>query len=173
MKQASTARPFCRTVLLAFALTAAAPLALAHSGAKYEKSKEATPRSTEEQAFGRPGDRGKVTRTIVVDMHDAMRFSPSDIRVRQGETIRFVVENKGKMLHELVLGTMEELKEHGELMKKHPDMEHDAPHLAHVSAGKKEEIVWQFTNAGEFHYACLVPGHFEAGMVGRIEVAKR
>jgi uncharacterized cupredoxin-like copper-binding protein len=65
---------------------------------------------------------------------------------------------------------MEELKAHGELMKKHPGMEHDEPYMAHVSSGKKEEMVWHFTKAGEFHYACLVPGHFEAGMIGKITV---
>lgn len=101
-----------------------------------------------------------------------LRFGPSDITVKQGETIKFVVHNKGKMLHEMVLGTKEELKAHGHLMKKHPGMERDERYMAHVSAGKKQTMVWQFTNAGEFYYACLLPGHFEAGMVGKIKVVK-
>ena len=73
-------------------------------------------------------------------------------------------------MHEIVLGTMKELKEHAELMKKHPGMEHDEPHTAHVAPGKTERLLWQFTKAGEFFYACLIPGHFEAGMIGRIAV---
>jgi uncharacterized cupredoxin-like copper-binding protein len=174
MKQHSSAIPFsCLSILLATALTLPASLALAHGAEKHAKSTQATSISTEEKAFGRQGDPAKARRTIAIDMLDTMRFMPSNIRVRQGDTIRFVIRNKGKMLHELVLGTMEELKEHGELMKRFPDMEHDEPYMAHVNPGEKEEIVWQFTKAGEFHYACLIPGHFEAGMVGKITVAAK
>jgi len=86
--------------------------------------------------------------------------------------VRFVVANKGKLMHEMVIGTMDELKKHGELMKKHPTMEHDEPYMSHVAPGKKEDLVWQFTKAGEFYYACLIPGHFEAGMIGKIKVVK-
>jgi uncharacterized cupredoxin-like copper-binding protein len=105
-------------------------------------------------------------------MSDAMRFSPREITVEQGETIKFVVANKGKLMHEMVLGTMDELKAHGEMMKQNPEMEHDDPYMAHVSPGKKEEMVWQFTKAGEFNYGCLAPGHFEAGMLGKVKVVK-
>jgi uncharacterized cupredoxin-like copper-binding protein len=73
-------------------------------------------------------------------------------------------------MHEMVLGTLAELREHGELMKKFPDMEHDEPYMAHVKPGNTEDIVWQFTRPGEFYYACLIPGHFEAGMIGKIAV---
>jgi uncharacterized cupredoxin-like copper-binding protein len=152
------------------ALGAAVAPAYSHTGAKHDKAKAAAPISTEETPFGRQGDPKKVTRTISVDMKDTMRFVPADITVKQGETIKFVVKNSGKLMHEMVLGTMAELKEHGEMMKKHPDMEHDEPYMSHVSPGKKEQMVWQFTKAGDFYYACLVPGHFEAGMVGKIKV---
>ncbi|WP_334187089.1 cupredoxin domain-containing protein [Noviherbaspirillum sp.] len=158
---------------MALSLGLAAPLASAHSGNTHSKDKTATTISAEEKAFGKQGDPKKVTRTITVDMNDTMRFGPSDITVKQGETIRFVVKNSGKMMHEMVLGTMAELKEHGELMKKNPGMEHDEPYMTHVSPGKKEEMVWQFTKPGEFHYACLVAGHFEAGMIGKIKVAAK
>jgi uncharacterized cupredoxin-like copper-binding protein len=73
-------------------------------------------------------------------------------------------------LHELVLGTPEELKAHAELMRKHPGMEHDEPDMAHVRAGKRGQIVWNFNRPGTFQYACLIPGHFEAGMVGTLVV---
>lgn len=144
---------------------------LAHTGETHKKEANA-PVSEDEHAFGKEGSLKKATRTITVDMSDNMRFTPSDITVKQGETIRFIVKNKGKMMHEMVIGTMDELKAHGELMRKHPTMEHDEPYMSHVSPGKKENLVWQFTNVGEFYYACLVPGHFEAGMVGKITVVK-
>lgn len=126
--------------------------------------------SAEETAFGRPGDPKNATRTIKVGMNDKMHFTSGHVRVRQGETVKFVVRNQGKIMHEMVIGTMKELKEHAELMKKHPDMEHDEPYMAHVSPGKTEVIAWQFTKPGEFHYACLIPGHLEAGMIARITV---
>ncbi len=85
----------------------------------------------------------------------------------------FVVRNRGKVMHEMVLGREAELKAHALLMQKHPDMEHDEPYMAHVAPGKEAAMVWQFTRPGEFLYGCLVPGHFEAGMVGRIKVLAR
>lgn len=126
--------------------------------------------STEEKPFGREGDPKNAARIVNVDMSDKMRFSPASLTIRQGETVRFVVKNSGRIMHEMVIGTMRELKEHADLMKKHPGMEHDEPYMAHVAPGKTERIVWQFTKPGEFHYGCLIPGHFEAGMVGRIIV---
>lgn len=153
-------------------LSLTASVAIAHGDAEHKKPKANTPISTEEHAFGKQGDPKKSTRTITIDMADTMRFGPAEITVKEGETVKFVVANKGKMMHEMVIGTMDELKEHGELMKKFPGMEHDEPYMSHVSPGKKEEMVWHFTKAGEFYYACLIPGHFEAGMVGKIKVTK-
>ena len=152
---------------LAAALISVAPLVFAHGDAQ---KKAARPISTEETAFGREGDAKKVSRTVNVDMGDRMRFSPAALTIRQGDTVRFRVKNSGKVMHEMVLGTMDQLKQHAEVMKKHPEMEHEEPYMAHVAPGKTETIVWQFTRAGEFHYGCLVPGHFEAGMVGSIRV---
>jgi uncharacterized cupredoxin-like copper-binding protein len=123
--------------------------------------------------FGRTGDPKRISRTVRVDMADAMRFAPASLEVRQGDTVRFIVTNSGKQPHEMVLGTLPSLQAHAELMRKHPGMNHDEPYLAHAAPGATAEIVWQFTRAGEFHYGCLVPGHFEAGMVGRIRVAPR
>jgi uncharacterized cupredoxin-like copper-binding protein len=128
---------------------------------------------SEEHRFGRAGDPKKVTRTIRVGMHDSMHFTPGNLRVKQGETVRFIATNGGKVMHEMVLGTMKELKEHAELMKKFPEMEHNEPYMAHVKPGGKETIVWQFTKPGEFYYACLIPGHLEAGMIAKITVEPR
>jgi uncharacterized cupredoxin-like copper-binding protein len=131
---------------------------------KFDASKvEATP-------FGQQGDPKRVTRTIRVGMSDAMRFDPAQIRVKAGETIRFLVKNNGAAFHEMVLGTAENLAKHAELMKKFPGMEHDDPNIAHVKPGETGELIWQFKQAGEFHFACLVPGHYEAGMVGKVVV---
>jgi len=124
-------------------------------------------------AIGKPGDPAKVTRTIEISGSDRMRYSPSVITVKRGETVRLVVRNGGKIDHELVLGTMKELKEHAELMRKHPGMEHDEPNMAAVRPGETREIIWQFTRAGTVDFACTVPGHLEAGMIGRVSVVTR
>jgi uncharacterized cupredoxin-like copper-binding protein len=127
--------------------------------------------NAKERAFGRAADPRKAKRTIRVDMTDEMRFQPADIAVKRGEIVRFVPVNKGKVMHEMVLGTMEELKVHADMMRKHPGMKHDEPHVSHVAPGKRGEIGWQFTKPGEFYYGCLIPGHFEAGMVGKVTVS--
>ena len=154
---------------LSVALAALSLPAYPHGDAKHDK-KAAKPISAEEKEFGREGDPRKAVRTVKVDMSDKMRFTPARLTIKQGDSVKFVVKNSGKVMHEMVLGTMKELKEHAEMMKKHPTMEHDEPYMAHVAPGKTETMVWQFTKAGEFYYGCLVPGHFEAGMVGKLTV---
>jgi len=124
-----------------------------------------------EDSIGKAGDASKVSRTVTVDMSDTMRFSPSSITVKQGETIRLVVKNSGAIKHELVLGTEKELKEHYEVMKKNPEMEHADENMVTVAPGKTGEIVWQFTKAGKIDFACLQPGHYDAGMKGAVNVA--
>jgi uncharacterized cupredoxin-like copper-binding protein len=124
----------------------------------------------EEMPFGRAADPKKAKRIVKVEMTDQMRFSPAEITVKQGDVVRFVPVNKGQVMHEMVLGTLDDLKKHAELMTKFPEMEHDEPHMAHVAPGKSGEMGWQFTKAGEFYYGCLAPGHFEAGMIGRVRV---
>ena len=73
-------------------------------------------------------------------------------------------------MHELVIGTRQELDEHATLMAKFPGMEHDEPYMAHVAPGKTGALVWNFNRVGEFDFACLIPGHYQAGMVGKINV---
>ncbi|MBB1598450.1 plastocyanin/azurin family copper-binding protein [Variovorax sp. UMC13] len=123
-------------------------------------------------AIGKPGVATKATRTIKVDMTDSMRFTPADLSVKQGETVRFVVKNSGQLKHELVIGTEKELKEHYEVMKKNPEMEHSDPNMVTLAAGKSGEIVWQFTKAGKVDFACLQPGHYDMGMKGAVNVTK-
>jgi uncharacterized cupredoxin-like copper-binding protein len=119
---------------------------------------------------GHAADATKATRSIAIDMSDRLRFTPAEVSVRKGEVVRFVVSNTGKLEHEFVLGTLPELKQHAQMMQQHAGMAHDAPHMAHVPPGKARKLAWQFTESGEFYYGCLVPGHFEAGMLGRIVV---
>jgi uncharacterized cupredoxin-like copper-binding protein len=90
--------------------------------------------------------------------------------VRVGQTVRFVMFNEGKLMHELVIGTKPVLDQHAALMRKHPTMEHDEPYMAHVAPGRHGEIVWKFNRAGEFDFACLIAGHYESGMVGKVTV---
>lgn len=144
-------------------------LLYAHSDKKHEAQ---TPKPGHAAALGEPGDPKKVSRAVKVVMSDKMRFTPASIQVKQGETIRFVVRNEGKMTHEMVLGTIAELQEHAALMRKFPEMEHDDPNSISVAPGKQAELVWRFTHAGTFDFACLVPGHYEAGMKGQLLVGK-
>jgi uncharacterized cupredoxin-like copper-binding protein len=109
----------------------------------------------ETDAIGKPGKAANAKRTITVDMTDAMRFTPDSIMVKQGETVRFIVKNSGKVKHEMVLGTEKELKEHYEVMKKNPEMEHADENQVTVLPGKSGEIIWQFTKAGKVNFACL------------------
>lgn len=121
-------------------------------------------------AIGIPGKPESVTRTIAIEMWDSMRFTPATITVKQNETIKFIVRNRGKIPHEMVLGTDKELKEHYEVMKKHPEMEHADENMVTVQPGKTGEIIWHFTTAGTVDFACLLPGHYEAGMKGTVKV---
>lgn len=126
----------------------------------------------EQKAWGVAGDAKAIKRTIDVGMSDDMRFTPARLGVKRGETIRFVLRNNGKLLHEFVIGTRKELDEHAALMVKFPNMEHDEPYMAHVAPGQTGEIVWNFNRAGAFDFACLIAGHYQAGMIGKIEVSK-
>ena len=127
----------------------------------------------EESPIGKPGVAAKVTRTIQVDMSNGMRFKPSDIQVKRGETIRFVLKNTDSVKHEFSLGTPQELAEHYEVMKKFPDMEHDEPNKISLAPGQQGEVIWQFTKAGTVDFACLHVGHFDAGMKGQVKVAAK
>ena len=156
---------------VAAALVAISATAMAHGGEDH--AKKAGPVKKEQKDWGIAGDAKSAKRTIEIGMADNMRFTPDSIQVRQGETVKFVVRNTGKVMHEFVIGTKAENDKHAELMVKFPNMEHDEPYMAHVSPGKTETVIWQFTKAGEFHFGCLLPGHFEAGMVGKVNVTRR
>lgn len=142
----------------------------AHAHGNEDHAKKAGPVKKEQKDWGIAADAPAAKRTIEIKMSDAMRFSPDKIEVKQGETVKFVIKNDGKVMHEFVLGTKKVLDEHAALMMKFPDMEHDEPYMAHVKPGASGEIVWTFNRAGDFDFACLIAGHYQAGMVGKVKV---
>jgi uncharacterized cupredoxin-like copper-binding protein len=99
-----------------------------------------------------------------------MIYIPDHIDVRKGEQIRFIIRNNGALKHEFTLASVEDNNKHAELMKKYPDMEHDDPNAKSVDPGKNAEILWRFSKTGTFEFACLIPGHREAGMHGTVTV---
>ena len=119
---------------------------------------------THSNVAGLPGSADNVTRTIAVDMNDSMAYIPSQVTVEAGETIHFKVTNSGQLVHEFVLGGEAEILEHHELMKRFPGMEHDEPNSVSLNADESGDVIWQFSKAGTFQFACLQPGHYEAGM---------
>jgi uncharacterized cupredoxin-like copper-binding protein len=127
----------------------------------------------EQKEWGIAGDASAVTRNIEISMIDTMRFMPDQLNIKQGETVKLTIKNNGKVMHELVIGTKKELDDHAAMMKKHPNMEHDEPYMAHVEPSKSAEIIWTFNRTGTFDFACLLPGHYEAGMVGKIIVGSK
>ncbi|HEX7962402.1 MAG TPA: cupredoxin family protein, partial [Terriglobales bacterium] len=124
----------------------------------------------DQREFGRAGKSSEAKRTVVVEMTDLYRFKPSALKVKKGETVRLVFRNTGVQVHEWVIGTPKEIAEHAEMMRRFPNMEHDEVSNVHVPPGQERELVWQFNRSGTFEFACLLPGHHEAGMKGTTEV---
>lgn len=159
-----------RSTLLLTALLAAPLAAHAHGDKMHAQAVTA---AAEQTPWGIAGTPSEVTRTIDLEMHDTMRFSPDSLAVQEGDTVRFVLKNAGRMLHEIVIGTPGELEKHAAMMARFAGMEHDAPYMAHVDPGDAGEIVWHFNRPGRFEFACLIAGHYEAGMRGTLVVVPR
>ena len=147
------------SIFATVALLATIGLAAAHEGEHF--------------SAGVPGNAKKPARTVTVVMSDdegAMKFTPDRLEVKKGEQVRFVIQNKGALKHEFMLASVKDNDKHAEMMKKFPDMEHDDPNAKSVDPGKTAEMVWRFTKTGTFEFACLIPGHREAGMHGSVTV---
>jgi uncharacterized cupredoxin-like copper-binding protein len=153
--------------IVAAVLSLGAGAAFAHGAAPHAA---AAPVAKEQKDWGIAGDAGPGLRTITLRMTDDMRFAPDHFTVKQGETVRLRVENKGRILHEVVLGTKDTLAAHAQMMLKFPGMEHEEPYMAHVPPGQSADLVWDFNRAGNFDFACLIAGHFQAGMTGTFTV---
>lgn len=119
---------------------------------------------------GHPGTAAEVNRTIEVVMSDNMRFSPEKIEVKAGETVRFFVKNKGKLAHELVIGNLASLQKHADMMRQMPNMQHAEPNMISLQPGQMGGLIWTFAQGGTVDFACLLPGHMEAGMKGEVRV---
>ncbi|PLK50960.1 plastocyanin/azurin family copper-binding protein [Uliginosibacterium sp. TH139] len=158
-------RPF-QMVWLSAALAGVAPPVLAHT----HTPAQAATQPAEQTAWGIAGSTDASVRSIEIRMTDDMRFTPASIRVKQGETIRFVISNAGRKLHEMVIGTPGAIAEHAALMKKFPKMEHADAWMAHVLPRQRGELLWHFNRPGSFEFACLVGNHYAQGMRGMVEV---
>jgi uncharacterized cupredoxin-like copper-binding protein len=125
-------------------------------------------------AAGEPGDPKKPNRIIEVIAREGdgkMSYSPDKIEVMVGEQIRFRIKNEGELAHEFLLDSFENNAKHKIQMEKNPEMEHDDPNGKRLESKKSGEVLWRFTKAGTFEFACLIPGHYEAGMKGVVVVS--
>lgn len=160
------------TTALAFTLAAPAFATGTHGGGHSDDPADVTA----DMMIGTPGEAAKVSRTIDVTMRETddgeMIFEPTSLDIAQGETIRFNVMNKGELEHEFVIDTIEGNAGHKELMAKF-DMEHDDPNSIRLDEGASGEVIWTFSNAGTFEFACLIAGHYESGMHGPISVGEK
>lgn len=119
--------------------------------------------------FGHPGEADKVKRTIALTATD-IKFAPMQITVAAGETVKFEIANNGKLDHEFILGSAEEQVEHDKEMTAMAGMKMTHINGVSVAPGKTGALIWTFTKAGTLQYACHVPGHYVAGMVGQLTI---
>jgi uncharacterized cupredoxin-like copper-binding protein len=148
---------------LAAMLLSGAALADAPRGKKYN--------------FGESGKAPEVTRTVEVtaDDRDGMKYEMALGPIRQGETIKFVVTNKGQLAHEFSVGDTASQRAHAKLMAKNPEMHHEGdPSVVVLQPGETKELVWKFSKPvqGDIVFACQMPGHYDAGMVHKAKLEK-
>lgn len=126
------------------------------------------------EPIGKPGDVASITRTIEILIKETasgyMLFEPDAIHIEKGSVVRFAISNLGALDHEFFLGSFDEIAEHKQWMREHPDMQHDDPNAVSISSGQSGELVWQFSAMTNLEFVCLLPGHREAGMWGVIMV---
>lgn len=156
--------------LLLFAQQAMASPAATHMGTVPDMVHAGHAKAGHASAAGRLGKKGQVDRTIKIDASDAMRFKPASITVQQGDTVRFVVTNSGSVVHEFVIATAAQQREHDAMMRRMPNVAHEEPNVVTLKPGETGTLIWQFTRPGSVQYACHEPGHYAAGMVGIVNV---
>jgi uncharacterized cupredoxin-like copper-binding protein len=123
-----------------------------------------------EFAFGSPADAADADRVIEIQTTDALRFEPADITVAPGETVTFRLTNDGSVVHDFTLGDQATQDEHEAEMSEMDGMAHDEPNVVTVPAGETVELTWTFGDEGIVLVGCHQPGHYAAGMTGRIAV---
>ncbi len=155
----------------ALALGCAAVLALSALNITHAFAHEGL--DEDDYAAGEPGDPTKPARTVEVTMAEGdgtMAFSPEEVDVKVGEQIKFIIKNVGTLKHEFFLDSLARNAHHKIEMEKNPEMEHDDPNAQSVEPGKQVEILWKFSKPGTFEFACLIPGHYDAGMHSKVVV---
>jgi uncharacterized cupredoxin-like copper-binding protein len=169
-----------KSALAALFLAAAITTGLAAEGHKHPDQSQTSNESRHahegahahgDSPAGRPGNPKNISRTIKITALD-IRYDKPEIRVKAGETIKFVVSNAGKLRHEFTIGDMDQQREHAEMMKQMPDMVHEDANTLTLEPGETKNLVWQFTKAGSLEAACHIPGHYEAGMKSRVVVGR-
>ena len=125
--------------------------------------------------FGEPAPASQADRTVRITAKDTMKFSPDSVTVEAGETVTFVVENVGRLQHSFSLATPTAQREHEKEMQGMP-MDQMASHMDDdpngivVQPGQTDRLTWHFTEGGPVQFACHIPGHYPAGMKGRIRI---
>ena len=142
------------------------------------------------KVIGVKGNEGDVDRIIKVSMYDNY-YQPNKFKVNKNETIKFIVSNKGKLVHEFNIASKEmHLKHQPEMMKmveneilladkidkkkmkeiskKDHLMAHKHSNSVLLSPGESADLIWKFTNTIDIEAACNVPGHYELGMIAKI-----
>ena len=169
-----------QTALAAVFLATAATISFADEGHHHSDNSTAAKESNHardgalghgDSAAGRPGNAKKISRTIKIAALD-IKYDKPEIKVKAGETIKFVLTNAGKLRHEFMIGDAKEQSEHAEMMKQMPDMVHADANMITVEPGQTKSLVWQFTKAGTVEIACHIPGHYEAGMKSKVTVVR-
>ena len=140
--------------------------------------------------IGEEGNPNNIDRTIKIKMYDNY-YEPNFIEVKKGETIKFIVQNVGEIVHEYNIATkemhikhqpeMQKLMEHGillvdridmakmkEMSKKDHSLSHSHSNSIMLEPKKTGVIIWKFSKDIDLEMACNVPGHYESGMVGKI-----
>jgi uncharacterized cupredoxin-like copper-binding protein len=120
---------------------------------------------------GQPGNASDVSRVVRIEARDTA-FNVKQIQVKAGETIKFVVTNKGKVRHEFAIASSKEHEEHRKMMQQMPDMQHDEPNVATIEPGETKEIIWKFGKDTDVEFSCNIPGHAEQGMKGAFRVMR-
>ena len=143
------------------------------------------------KVIGVKGNEKDVDRVITVLMYDNY-YEPNQIKIKKNETIKFLVKNKGELVHEFNIATkamhlkhqteMMEMVENEiilvdkidkikmkEMAKKNPSMAHSHSNSVLLSPGESAELIWKFSNTLDIEAACNVPGHYEAGMITKID----
>ena len=134
---------------------------------------------------GEPGDAASADRTVEITLGDNF-FEPASVTVTRGETVRFVLVNEGEFLHEFNIATpdmhmnhqaeMMVMMEHGMLtatdFEPMPGHSHEYANSVLIRPGETAEVVWTFSGDAQLEFACNVPGHYDAGMAGPIDIVE-